>query len=42
MKNFKSAIALILAVLMTVPFAVISFAAEEDGSYAGKIRKLCH
>lgn len=33
MKNFKSAIALILAVLMTVPFAVISFAAEEDGSY---------
>ena len=33
MKNFKTAIALILAVLMTVPFAVISFAAEEDGSY---------
>ena len=33
MKNFKAAIALILAVLMTVPFAVISFAAEEDGSY---------
>ncbi len=33
MKNFKTAIAVILAVLMTVPFAVISFAAEEDGSY---------
>ena len=33
MKNFKAAIAVILAVLMTVPFAVISFAAEEDGSY---------
>ena len=33
MKNFRTAIALILAALMTVPFAVISFAAEEDGSY---------
>ncbi len=33
MKNLRNAIALILAVLMTVPFAVISFAAEEDGSY---------
>ncbi len=33
MKNFKSAIAVILAVLMTIPFAVVSFAAAEDGSY---------
>lgn len=33
MKNFKSVIAVIMAVLMTIPFAVISFAAAEDGSY---------
>lgn len=33
MKNFKSAIAVLLAVIMCVPFALIAFAAEEDGSY---------
>ena len=33
MKNLRSALAVILAVLMTVPFAVMSFAATEDGSY---------
>ena len=33
MKNLRTAIALILAVLMTVPFAVVSFASAEDGSY---------
>lgn len=33
MKNFRSVLAVIMAVLMTIPFAVISFAAQEDGSY---------
>lgn len=33
MKKFRSALAILLAVMMTIPFAVMSFAAEEDGSY---------
>ncbi len=33
MKNLRSAIAILLAVMMVVPFAITSFAAEEDGSY---------
>lgn len=33
MKNIKSVIAVLLAAAMCLPFAMLSFAAEEDGSY---------